>query len=475
MADHTDSGDVADPGPGVHLVVHPDPRSAAKIVAGRLGAVVVDNPALAEAVVAQRARLHEARVARERLGRLEALAARIDPAADPVADAALVDQLPELRQRCARRPPEPADAERLRSLGREVAAFAAVLDGTRQGVHRQISGQLGRSAHEADAADLRRLAAAVEEAEAAEADARQAPTPPPTPAPTPTMAAPVEPDPDGVDRSDGSVLLPLGVLSLGLCLACVVLILRLPPAAAAVPVLVAVLLASVVRRTIKAGPMAAAVPGAPAATVVIVEAAEEQGPGHQAEAQARVAAARAAWHERAGPDADPRQAEALLAWPDPGDDDRVTDLVAAAPAVRAAATCAGAARARWDDAWAELGWRAPEPDEAAVAAALADLADRSSDRVEAEERLIDAQAAAERVRARADLADALGEDDLEGLRAATPDEQDLDDAPLVLVEPFTDLGRKRRKALRRLLDELDADLQVVVVVRSSEEVPSRSG
>jgi len=507
VGDNSETEGIADPGPGVHVVAHPNPRIVARVIAHRLGAEVVDTPALAEAVVAQRARVGEARAARARLDHLEALNARIDPGPDPVADAQLASRLPELREACARHRREPEDLDRLRRSARDLAGLEAVFDGTRLLWHQR----LGPTSDDATAA--------MEVEEAAVAEARRAlallPTLPAGDDLAPGDELPpdhnygVHADEEGTDEEgtdeeqdedwpevvgpDGSSLVALGIMCLGLVGGCVVLLVGWPLPAAAVPVLLSVLLAALVRRTVRVQPDE---PDAPHEDTLPVPADLDSGGGGEGEgrqddgiverwrrtsdlaaAEAALAEARRDWEALAGPDIGPDRADERVATSVAGSGG-MADLVALVPAVRAVESVHGRRQADWRAAWAELGRPAPAPRHEAVDAILDEtlaVGDPGIDRAEADDRLAEALAAAERLRARAELAEALGGDDLDTLRAHAPDEHDLDDSPVVLVEPFRDLDRQQKEALRRSLDSLDAALQVVVVVRSPDDVPTGAG
>ncbi len=56
MAEEPDNPVITDPGPGVHVVVHPDPLHGGRAIAKVIDGVLIDLPQMAEATVAQRCR-----------------------------------------------------------------------------------------------------------------------------------------------------------------------------------------------------------------------------------------------------------------------------------------------------------------------------------------------------------------------------------------------------------------------------------
>jgi len=205
----------------------------------------------------------------------------------------------------------------------------------------------------------------------------------------------------------------------------------------------------------------------PAATLARLDDAERARRAQVlADAVGRLADARDAWAAIAGPEADPAAVEEQITAPEPDDEPDTT------PALRATRAVLAQARAAWQETWARLGRSAPPPDDAVVDLLIADLQETAPDPAEAELALSHRPAVLARQTARTALAELLDGDDLEDLRARLPDDDALDDQPLVLIEPFHDLSKRRREGLRAMLDALPADLTVVVIVQSAKHVPA---
>jgi hypothetical protein len=177
----------------------------------------------------------------------------------------------------------------------------------------------------------------------------------------------------------------------------------------------------------------------------------------------RLRAAEAAWHNLAGPDADPDDVEGVVRRNDP-QVDLSPGWAAGAPTLRAVDTIARRARARWRVAWALVDRPEPEPEvrQAAVQALTTEAVPGPPS-----SELPPLEVVTERQQLRRVVSDARATASLD--HAATPNEggsqPDQRARGLVVVSPFTGMGKSRRRALRHRLREAAATRPIIVVTR----------
>lgn len=515
-----------DPGPGVHVLVTADAAGTGRRLAERLGAELDDTAVTAELAVQARLSHQQDAPAHRARDEIRRLAAEIsDAPSDAAADLQLAEQLAARRAAEAVRVPTPADLPRLRDLAAAVERAERIRRRTEEATAERLATSLntGLAVHPET---LRRASAAVleerREAAGIEAALERLGTDPgslqatqgrgasggsrvsigrPAQSPTGEAAAP------HVSHAPGSLLIAIGILLLGVALAGGILLSSLPPVLAVAPILLGLLIATVIRRWSRedqtersdrarasatlenaAGPM----PEGP-----VVDARDrsgERGPDPQrvewtqrrdaleaqlAVVRERLEAAQRDWAGLAGDDADAADIEAVVARNDP-QFGMLRDVAAETAAVRTAERVAGLARQAWESAWAELGQSAPDPESGdSFEQALSGLqqtaeggeephvAMASGDGLDVEE----AERATRRIELRERLDVLLGGRTLDDVLAAPPDEEPQVPRPLVLVEPFSGLGTRRKAVLKDQLDALDDRLQVILVVRDRAEIP----
>lgn len=469
--------------PGLHTVEDHDPAAAAARLATELGLVLVEG---ADGID----------------GALAAIAASAADGSDGALDAVPAESVAELADRLAElerpRPVTTGDVERIRELAEQLARAERIRDRTEQSYPDSLARRLASTASVAVHPDaLRTAATAVHDARLDVEAARVAlerqlaafEPPEDTREPLP------EPEDDAhhreaADRAAktrakrqavGAVVAATGAAIIIGALGVVPWFLTIVLPAAAIVWAVAILrstredqedreIASSYLATVDAAtdqlfgdrtPQERQVPEAVLRVQARVDAATE-----------RLHAAEAAWHNLAGPDADPDDVEGVVRRNDP-QLDLSPGWAADAPTMRTVDTVARRARARWRVAWAVLD--RPEPDREMRHAAVQALAAEAEPGPPSTE-LVPLAVVTERQEVRRRLNEALAGEPLDEVIApgeAPPSEPDHRARGIVVVSPFTGMGKNRRRALRHRLREA-ATAAPIIVVTAGPPSPSRS-
>lgn len=490
-------------GPGVHVVTAVYPARAARTLAAAIGADLAETAAAA--AVAIRARLG---------GRQdpsgggagddgEAAAGALSTAE---AEILLGLRLETHRIEAPTRTLAAAHVARLRQLAAAAERAERVREHTRRSLAETLAA-LPEAGVVASADSLRRASTAVLNARRAVAQFEAADQAAAQPG---TQIQPVHrepPDPPTRPSLD-SALVAGGVMLLGVALGGAILLTSLPTVIAIGPILLALVIAALVRRTttvvtgwsdtrglfdIPPGSSRPAVlidaPTA-GATLSTAGAGRDQArgdPGITAldSARARLAETEQRWTRLAGASADPNDITTII------DTNRTlgarrADIVAETAVVRAATRARERARAEWEEAWADLSPGVQPPPTAGDALETAlnavqqriedgdsptpEPADSGGARDEkspgGEARQVAAIRRLNRLLAKRSLELALGEERHRMRRGP---------APLVLVEPFAGLDPTQQAVMRQQLDALAAEHEVIVIVRSGTVSPLSTG
>ncbi|MCU1351582.1 MAG: hypothetical protein JWM05_791 [Acidimicrobiales bacterium] len=319
-----------DPGPGVHVLVHPDPASIGEEISGAIEARLVMGGA-------------------EAVGALATIGAR--------------------RATIGSREPAPGDPPRLRGMADAVRRADRIEDDTRSRSAERLAESLSTEVT-VHPESLRRAATELAQAELALDRARS--MEPPLDAAA--MAAVVRP----ATSRTGPTLIAVGVSVLGLA-AGGALTLAASPVLGVVVVIISIALALVIRSRLLAEGTAddsdhaqasevlahAVTLGQPPDMPAGPDASTERSPEPTAadaidDALAELAAAHRRWEAVAGVGADPADLDEFLRRHDP-QHDLVGQLLPEVPAVRATSRFARSTRERWEAAWAEFGEEPPDP------------------------------------------------------------------------------------------------------------------
>lgn len=514
-----------DPGPGVHVLVAAEPLRAARNIANQLGAELADTAVTAELAVQARLGAQPDPPAHADANEIRRLAAELsDAPADPGADQRLAAQLASHRAAPAIRAPTADDPAHLRYLAAAVERAERIQRRTEEATTERLATSLntGLAVHPDT---LRRASAGVLDEQRAVAEIEAAlerlGSGPGSSGAAPTRrsssAASVRAGPErapaGGERTPtvayapGSLLIAVGVVLLGVALAGGILLTSLPPVLAIAPILLGLLIGGAVRRwsreEVDADRVQASEPlSRPADPLPEGPAFDGAHRGPQSaqdrqreewahrrdtlaarlsNARERLEAAQRDWAALAGDDVDATDIDEVVARNDP-QFGMLSDVASETVAVRTATRVVTQARQAWEAAWAELGMEAPEAATSgdALEAALSQLQDRAGEGAAphgeepAEDEGLDveeAERAERRIELRAQLDELLAGRPLDDVLATLPDDESVAVPPLVLVEPFSGLGARRRTVLKEQLGALDSRLQVIVVVRDRADIP----
>ncbi|MCU1452258.1 MAG: hypothetical protein JWN46_404 [Acidimicrobiales bacterium] len=316
--------DFDDPGPGVHVLVHPDPASIGEEIAGAIEGRLV-------------------------MGGVAAVAALPTIRADRSAEAG--------------RAPAPEDPLRLRGMAESLQRADRIEDDTRLETAVRLAESLSTDVT-VHPESLRRAAAELTQAELTLERARLQVPPP---------ARTEVHEPRALNSTTGPTVLAVGVCVLGLAAGGALAIAGAPAWGGLVIVLMLVLAAVIRRRLVAEGRTddsdrvrasevlahamqlgqapepAASAPSEPPFNAEAV-----------ADAEAELATAHRRWELLAGVGVDPSELEQLIRRQDP-QHDLIASLVPEVPVVRATARFAQTVRDRWKAAWSEIGEDPPDP------------------------------------------------------------------------------------------------------------------